>query len=166
MRRLRRRVIEPPLPCWSVFGDFGDFGDPDFGEGERGFSDGERGFSEGDPDFGDGERGFGDGERGFGDFAHSSASLTAFSFAVAVFADGSSKSVRRPVLCLATLLVRYSLGSRIPYILSGGINPDIRSRSNPRILAILNCVSIFNMLQSHKFAVPSSQPVAKNLPLG
>jgi hypothetical protein len=156
LQLLRRRVIEPPLPCWS---DFGDFGDPDFGEGERGFGEGERGF-------GEGERGFGEGERGFGDFAHSSASLTAFSFADADFADGFSKSITRLVLRLATLLPRYPLGSRRYIILCGGINPLITLRSNPRILAILICVSIFNMLQSHKFAVPSSQPFAKNLPLG
>ena len=175
LRLLRRRVIEPPLLCWPGFGDFGD---PDFGEAERDFGEAERCFGEaercfgeaercfgdlGDPGFGEAERRFGEGERDFGDFAHRLASLSAFACGVS---DWSPKRSMRAVLRLVTLFLRYPLRSGIPYIPPGGINFGIRPLSTPRTIAIFICVSIFNILQSHKFAVPSSQPVAKNLPLG
>ncbi len=146
--------------------DFGDFGDPDFGDfGERDFGDfGDPDFGDfGDPDFGEAERRFGEAERRFADSAHRFASISALACGVS---DWGPTSTTRPALRLVTLVLRCSIGSGIPYIRFGGINPFIILCSNSRILAILICVSIFNMLQSHKFAVPSSQPVAKNLPLG
>ena len=161
------RLFLPP-PLLSAFGDFGDPDDPGFDDPAFGdFGDpGDPVFD--DPAFGD----FGDpGDPGFDDFAHSSASLASFCFVNAVFADpvfadGFCKSITGYVLRPVTLSIRDFWGRRIRYILSGGINRLIKCPSNPRILAISNCLSVFNMLQSHKFAVPSTRPVAKNLPLG
>jgi hypothetical protein len=155
-------------------GDFGecDLGDEgDFGEGdlddERDL-DGERDF--GEDDLGD-ERDVGEGdpkcEVGSDSpaAAHSFDSLDAFSFANSVFA-GYCKRLT-PAVLLTTLFKADFRGSPNRCIIPpGGINPSITALPKLRVSAIMICLSIFNMLQSHKCAVPFSQPVAKNLPLG